>query len=504
MWGPDSFTGTLPETYFEAPGSVRNVRYYDKSRMEITFPDDDPANVWYVTNGLLVVELTTGRLQLGDNLFDEREPAAVNVAGDADDPTGPTYATFGSLRFRPPLANGSAINQRVDRNGLVTDDPALAARGVTAAHRVQVPSIDHQVASPFWEFMNSSGVIWEDGYFTAPLFQDPFYATGYPISEAYWASVKVGDIYRDVLMQCFERRCLTYTPENPEGWQVEAGNVGQHYFSWRYTPVEFEGTVAFSSSRDGDPDIFTLHGGDALPTPAISDSTNDYAPDLSPDGSRIVFVRYDGEFSNIWVADSDGSNQQQVTTGMSGYEPAWSPDGQRIAFEGSLDYEPGDIWIVDADGENLTPLTDNPQSDRTPAWSPDGTRIVYAREDGSAVRLYIMEADGGNPVQLTFNGPPAIYPDWSPDGETIVYSQAGFESDIMAIDSNGGDPWLVIDAASYESEPNWSPDGMHIVYVSETFGGSDLFIVNADGSGRRNITTSPGFESSPSWSVATQ
>ncbi|MCS7294077.1 MAG: thermonuclease family protein, partial [Dehalococcoidia bacterium] len=36
------------------------------------------------------------------------------------------------------------------------------------------------------------------------------------------------------LVQCFERRCLTYTPDNPPGWQVEAGNVGQHYYRWRY------------------------------------------------------------------------------------------------------------------------------------------------------------------------------------------------------------------------------------------------------------------------------
>ncbi len=38
----------------------------------------------------------------------------------------------------------------------------------------------------------------------------------------------------DVLLQCFERRCLTYTPTNDPGWEVEAGNVGLHYFIWRY------------------------------------------------------------------------------------------------------------------------------------------------------------------------------------------------------------------------------------------------------------------------------
>lgn len=66
------------------------------------------------------------------------------------------------------------------------------------------------------------------------LFINPFYATGYPITEAYWASVMVGGTERDVLWQCFERRCLTYTPGNPEGFLVEAGNVGQHYYRWRH------------------------------------------------------------------------------------------------------------------------------------------------------------------------------------------------------------------------------------------------------------------------------
>lgn len=63
---------------------------------------------------------------------------------------------------------------------------------------------------------------------------NPVYATGLPITEAYWASVKVGGAYRDVLIQCFERRCLTHTPDNPNGFEVEAGNTGLHYYIWRY------------------------------------------------------------------------------------------------------------------------------------------------------------------------------------------------------------------------------------------------------------------------------
>src|SRR5690606_6135968 len=43
---------------------------------------------------------------------------------------------------------------------------------------------------------------------------------------------------RDVLVQAFERRVLTYTPGNPAGWDVEAGNVGRHYYEWRYMHLE--------------------------------------------------------------------------------------------------------------------------------------------------------------------------------------------------------------------------------------------------------------------------
>ncbi|RIK42510.1 MAG: hypothetical protein DCC58_10920 [Chloroflexi bacterium] len=236
MWGPQAFTGIVGEPYDESPGGTRTVQYFDKSRMEITSdPDIEPDSVWYVTNGLLVRELITGQMQVGDNRFVQRSPAVVNVAGDADDPHGPTYATFAALLDAPPLADGAPVIQRLSRDGVVTVDPDLEAYGVIGLYHVQVEGINHEIASPFWEFMNSSGLVYQYGEYTHDdLFINPFYATGYPITEAYWADVKVAGEQRDVLMQCFERRCLTYTPGNSPGFETEAGNVGQHYYTWRY------------------------------------------------------------------------------------------------------------------------------------------------------------------------------------------------------------------------------------------------------------------------------
>ena len=94
MWGPQAFTDSMMESYENSPGGERMVQYYDKSRMEINDPSGDSTSPWYVTNGLLVVELMTGAMQVGDNKFEKRLPAEVNVSGDADDLTAPTYETF--------------------------------------------------------------------------------------------------------------------------------------------------------------------------------------------------------------------------------------------------------------------------------------------------------------------------------------------------------------------------------------------------------------------------
>lgn len=230
MWGPAANTGVLTEPYAEAPGGQRSVQYFDKTRMEDNAYRAGPP--WDVTNGLLARELITGQMQLGDNQFEQREPARVYIAGDPD-PAAPTYATFSGLMTHQPLPQGSVITQTVDASGAVGADESLAGYGVTAAYHV--PETNHTVASVFWAFMNSVGPVYENGqHVEARLFENPFYATGFPLTEAYWTTVKVGGVPKRVLVQVFERRVLTYTPDNPDGWKVEAGNVGQHYYRWRY------------------------------------------------------------------------------------------------------------------------------------------------------------------------------------------------------------------------------------------------------------------------------
>ncbi|MCO5176624.1 MAG: hypothetical protein M9890_06590 [Thermomicrobiales bacterium] len=59
------------------------------------------------------------------------------------------------------------------------------------------------------------------------------YVLGHPLSEPYWVQTEVAGVEQYVLLQAFERRVLSYTPGNPDGWQTESGNAGQHYRIWR-------------------------------------------------------------------------------------------------------------------------------------------------------------------------------------------------------------------------------------------------------------------------------
>jgi hypothetical protein len=128
---------------------------------------------------------------------------------------------------------GTLLTERIDRDGNVTSRSAWGAYNVSVAFVDEVT--EHGIAGPFWDFMTSEGLIYSDGALLEDaLFGNAFYGTGRPVTETYWATVKVAGEQRDVLMQCFERRCLTYTPGNPTGFVVEAGNVGQHYYHWRY------------------------------------------------------------------------------------------------------------------------------------------------------------------------------------------------------------------------------------------------------------------------------
>ncbi len=226
-------TAITREAFADIPDGSREVLYFDKSRMEINDPTADPNATWYVTNGLLPIEMITGKLQSGYNQFEDR--AAANIAAIGDPGQVPTYADLRRLYQSPGAVNPSDLGKPATGflntdgsisgfNSYVNDPATLLVRGEN----------NHGVAKAFVDFMSQRGLVYDQGRYIRDQVYDPLFVFGLPVTGAYWVKVGVGGIERPILFQVFERRVLTYNPANPAGWRIEMGNVGRHYFEWRY------------------------------------------------------------------------------------------------------------------------------------------------------------------------------------------------------------------------------------------------------------------------------
>lgn len=194
----------------------RTVQYFDKGRMEQ--PATGSATV---TSGLLATEMVRGKIQVGDTRFEERTPPDIPIAGDADNPT-PTYrqlATTANTLLAPAAQrNGGFVTVFINAQGQAEDGGGFAGISMTPPITGYDATTLHNVLGVFAQYRDRAG----------------FLTIGNAISEPFRATVKIGGRQATVLVQVFERRALTYTESNPEPFKVEMGNIGQHYYRWRY------------------------------------------------------------------------------------------------------------------------------------------------------------------------------------------------------------------------------------------------------------------------------
>lgn len=163
--------------------------------------------------------------------------------------------------------------------------------------------------------------------------------------------------------------------------------------------------IAFVSDRAGPYDIFLMDADGANPVNLTDNSVEVYNPSFSPNGDRIVFdapvLEHDDRY-DIFTMRPDGSGVVNLTASADGHDfnARWSPDGRRLAFMSSRDGN-FEIYVMNSDGSDQRRLTDQGENDHDPSWSPDGRRIVFmSRRDGNP-EIYVMNADGSDQRRLT-------------------------------------------------------------------------------------------------------
>ena len=236
LWGPRPIT-TSTEFYPDSSSGLRTLVYFDKGRLDVLDPEASTSDEWYAVGGRLVAEMLAGSVQLGDSFFVKRATPAIPLTGDFDQPLPVTYQTLapyssvwsgdqdepGRLALRERQASpraGEAVTAKLGADGWINRNSA-ADHGVTYGSFDETTS--HNYASVFEEWVAAQPY-------------HPLYLLGHPISEPYWIDTVVDGEPRTVLVQAFERRVLTFTPGNPEGYRVESANVGRHYRTWRNLP----------------------------------------------------------------------------------------------------------------------------------------------------------------------------------------------------------------------------------------------------------------------------
>ncbi len=270
-------------------------------------------------------------------------------------------------------------------------------------------------------------------------------------------------------------------------------------------------------------------------------------PSVSPDGKQIIFNgRCAGSgLSETYVMDIDGKNRHRI--GDLGLDPVWSPVNDQITYAyGSrvcindktgknetcfrvddlfqtyyLDWSPDgkqlilaggyrasadpddsfaeaiNIYVIDKNGKNLEQITPDGIGGSQPSWSPDGTQIAFIAVVNDIQGIYVMNIDDPNSIYLLIEGSGINHPAWSHDGTQMVFDKYfGSNIDIYIMNIDGSNLRKITNHIADDEFPAWTPDNQHILFESDrvgqtirTTGYSNIYIVNADGSGEPKCLT---------------
>jgi Tol biopolymer transport system component len=230
---------------------------------------------------------------------------------------------------------------------------------------------------------------------------------------------------------------------------------------------------------------------------------------------------------DIYSVNEDGTNDRALTHDGHSHSPSWSPDGRHILFvhDAALQkpdpygpyrehgeyttHHPVELYVMNRDGSDLRfqkrlePLIDGA------AWSPDSKNIAIqaAAAPPLGICLFLWSPEGQSEPRLLFPYP-AAWPDWSPDGKKILFVKryGPRTSSPFVADADGANATqLASDPGPQIFELAWSPVGKRIAYTQDNVppsGTSQVFVMNDDGSGVRQLTHDPDWEycRHPSWS----
>ncbi|HQR45811.1 MAG TPA: protein kinase [Thermoanaerobaculia bacterium] len=236
--------------------------------------------------------------------------------------------------------------------------------------------------------------------------------------------------------------------------------------------------IAFTSEREGVSSVWKISRLGGSPTPILEDGDS---PAISPDGTRLAFVRRaPGGLPRIWVAPlGDPSKAERVTGDTDGElehrDPSWSPDGRQLCY---ADFH--NLWLIPAGGGRARKLTHDGKWDREPAFSPDGAFVFFSSYRVQPQSIWRVALDGSPPERILAGAGVSNHPSFSPDGTQLLFSSVAPDRDVLVVDRKTGGVCRIASSRDDRS-PTIALDGRAVAYTSTRLGTDDLWLEVLDG-----------------------
>jgi TolB protein len=266
--------------------------------------------------------------------------------------------------------------------------------------------------------------------------------------------------------------------------------------------------IAFVSSRTGSKEIWVMDYDGSNQHPLTSLKTISLTPRWSPDASRIAFTCFapSGGLVSAQICMYSLDSGKVISFARfrgTNTSPAWSPDGSQIMFSSSMQSNP-ELYVTDPSGGHPKRITFSNGANTSPAWNPKtGQSVALVSDRGGIPQLYTMNADGTNLAKLDLPDMGyVIDPAWSPNGALLAFSwrRPSGNYDLYVMDVASRQLVELTRDAGRNERPSWAPDGRHLVFESTRGGTRQIWVMLADGTQARQLTSN-GHNESPNWST---
>jgi Tol biopolymer transport system component len=296
--------------------------------------------------------------------------------------------------------------------------------------------------------------------------------------------------------------------ENQRSVTVLEGQTVQAVFDvFCFEPLS--NRIVFESNRDGDSEIYVMNVDGTGAQNLTRDAAQDVEPDVASSGSAVTFEsNRSGGNRDIWILDTGGI-RNVTSSGAQESSPTFNGTGDRVAYARRSSTTTWSIWSIGTNGNGAVVLTDDAGDDEQPAWSSDGSMILFRSDrDGQGHQdIYVMDADGQNVTRLTVDASDDGKPAWSSSGDQITWStnragtfdvwRADFDKVSRTLSNLVN---LTPGSTGVDGKSDWHPSQSRIAYASDNGGDNEIIVMNADGSGKQQITNNSSDDLEPSWS----